>query len=43
MLVIPPCAADPMRLAEESIEELKRGQPPRTVKTDKKKRRKTPR
>jgi hypothetical protein len=39
MLEISPCAADPMRLAEESIEKLKRGQPPRTVKTDKRKRR----
>jgi hypothetical protein len=37
MLEIPPCAADPMRLAEKSIEKLKRGQQPRSVKTDKRK------
>jgi hypothetical protein len=38
MLVIPSCPGDPMRLAEESIEELKREQPPRVVKTSKRKR-----
>jgi hypothetical protein len=43
MLVIPPCASDPMRLAEEAIEKLKRDHPPRVVKTSKKKQRKTPR
>ena len=43
MLVIPPRAADPVRLAEESIEKLKRRQPPRTVKTDRRKKRKVAR
>jgi hypothetical protein len=43
MLVIPPCAADPMRLAEESIEKLKRAHPPRVAKTSKKKKRKVAR
>ena len=39
MLLLPTPQGDPMRLAEESIEKLKREQPPRTVKTDKRKRR----
>lgn len=37
MLVIPPCPGDPMRLAEEAIEEQKREHRPGPVKTDKKK------
>lgn len=43
MLIIPASPADPMRLAEESMEELKREQPPRPVKTFKGKRRKASR
>jgi hypothetical protein len=43
MLDIPPNTADPMRLAEESIERLKRERPPRIVKTSKRKRRKAAR
>lgn len=43
MLVIPTCAADPMQLAEESIEKLKREHPPRVVKTSKRKQRKAAR
>jgi hypothetical protein len=43
MLVIPTSPADPMRLAEESIERLKRNHPPRVVKTSKRKRRKAAR
>jgi hypothetical protein len=35
MLLVPPCPADPERLAEESIERLKREHPPRVVKTKK--------
>jgi hypothetical protein len=38
MLDLIPCTSDPMRLAEESIEELKRRQPPRVVKTCRRKR-----
>jgi hypothetical protein len=38
MLSIPTCAADPMRLAEESIEQLRRSRAPRVVKTSKRKR-----
>lgn len=38
MLVIPPLSADPLRLAEESIENLKRAHSPGTVKTSKRKR-----
>lgn len=38
MLDILPSAADPMRLAEESVEQLRRAHPPRTVKTSKRKR-----
>lgn len=37
MLIMPPALADPMRLAEEAIEELKRKHPPRPVKINKKK------
>lgn len=37
MLLIPAHSADPMRLAEEAIEELKREHPPRPVKTSKRK------
>lgn len=37
MLEIPTCLADPMRLAEEAIEDLKRAYPPRPVKTNRKK------
>ena len=39
MLVIPPTPADPMRLAEEAVEDLKREHPPRPVKTSKRKKR----
>jgi hypothetical protein len=38
MLVIPTNSADPLRLAEESFERLKREHPPRVVKTSKRKR-----
>jgi hypothetical protein len=38
MLFIPTHPADPMRLAEEAIEKLKREQQPRVVKTSKRKR-----
>lgn len=38
MLLMPICSADPMRLAEEAIEKLKREHPPRPVKTSKRKR-----
>ncbi len=38
MLELPACPADPFRLAEEAIEQLKREHPPRVVKTSKKKR-----
>jgi hypothetical protein len=38
MLIIPPCTSDPLWLAEESVEQLKRERPPRVVKTSKKKR-----
>lgn len=38
MLLIPPSSADPMRLAEESVERLKHERPPRPVKTSKRKR-----
>lgn len=38
MLVLQACAADPMRLAEQAIEQLKRAHPPRIVKTSRKKR-----
>jgi hypothetical protein len=41
MLLIPTCPADPMRLAEEAIERLKREPPPRPVKTSKRKRKVT--
>jgi hypothetical protein len=41
MLLIPTHPADPMRLAEEAIEELKRAHPPRPVKTGKRKRKVT--
>lgn len=41
MLLIPTCPADPMRLAEEAIEDLKREHPPRPVKTSKRKRKAT--
>lgn len=37
MLTLPEDAADPMRLAEEAIEELRRKHPPRPVKINKKK------
>lgn len=37
MLIIPASPADPMRLAEEAIEQLKREHPPRPVKTSKRK------
>jgi hypothetical protein len=37
MLVIPQSPADPIRLAEDAIEELKREHRPRPVKTNKKK------
>jgi hypothetical protein len=43
MLDLSSCAADPARLAEESIERLKREHPPRVLKTDKRKRRKAAR
>ncbi|HEX7956680.1 MAG TPA: hypothetical protein VF508_07055 [Pyrinomonadaceae bacterium] len=38
MLVMPQCPGDPARLAEESIERLRREHPPRVVKTTKRKR-----
>lgn len=38
MLLIPTHPADPLRLAEKAIEELKREHPPRPVKTSKRKR-----
>lgn len=38
MLMLPEDPGDPMRLAEESIERLKREQPARVVKTCRKKR-----
>jgi hypothetical protein len=38
MLIIQPGAADPIRLAEESVERLKREHPPRVVKTSRRKR-----
>jgi hypothetical protein len=38
MIVIPEHSADPMRLAAESVEALRREQQPRCVKTSKKKR-----
>jgi hypothetical protein len=43
MLLLPAPQGDPMQLAEQSIEALKRGQPPRTVKSDKRKKRKVAR
>lgn len=41
MLVIPAHSADPMRLAEEAIEDLRREQTPRPVKVSKRKRKVT--
>lgn len=38
MLLLPVPQGDPVRLAEESIEKLKRDHPPRVVKTSRKKR-----
>jgi hypothetical protein len=38
MLELPVFPADPFRLAEEAIENLKRARPPRVVKTSKRKR-----
>lgn len=43
MLLLPAPQGDPMRLAEESIEKLKRDHAPRTVKSDKRKKRKVAR
>lgn len=37
VLLIPTHSADPLRLAEESIEQLRREHPPRPVKTSKRK------
>jgi hypothetical protein len=37
MLVMPPAPADPIRLAEEQVESLKRGRTPRPVKTSRRK------
>lgn len=38
MLDLPPSPADPVRLAEEAMERLRREHPPRVVKTGKRKR-----
>lgn len=43
MLLLPAPQGDPMRLAEESIEKLKREHPPRVVKTSRRKQRKAAR
>lgn len=41
MILMPAPLGDPMRLAEEAIEQLKREHPPRPVKTSKRKRKAT--
>lgn len=41
MLSLPALSADPFRLAEEAIEQLKREHPPRPMKTSKRKRKVT--